>query len=285
VREYQTVTQLEWESCGRFRRCSDSVWWRTSAEALRVAARLQEVESADRAATTLREASEESSRALATASPRSSMIIPHSRRPGSAILTSRSGRTRRISRRLIWLEQWIAEDGPSAEEAATRSNRRGGADAGDRREQHHESSYDLASRLEGLRRIAERYGKTSASGSSGHYTSMTFGTRDHYRHVVEHIAKRVKRPEEEIAGEVLALAKVADPKDARHAHVGYFLVDKGRRTLEEKVAYTPPPGEWLYRWTQRHPNTLYFGGMTVFTVLALAVILEVIEGAPAAVRS
>ena len=110
---------------------------------------------------------------------------------------------------------------------------------------------------------------------------MTFGTRDHYRHVVEHIAKRVKRPEEEIAGEVLALAKLADPTDARHAHVGYFLVDKGRRTLEEKVAYTPPPGEWLYRWTQRHPNTLYFGGVTVFTVLALAVILEVIEGAPA----
>ena len=110
---------------------------------------------------------------------------------------------------------------------------------------------------------------------------MTFGTRDHYRHVVEHIAKRVKRPEEEIAGEVLALAKLAAPTDARHAHVGYFLVDKGRGTLEQKVAYTPPPGEWLYRWTQRHPNTLYFGGVTAFTVMALAVILEVIEGAPA----
>src|SRR4029077_17751381 len=116
---------------------------------------------------------------------------------------------------------------------------------------------------------------------SGHYPSMTFGTRDHYRHIVEHIAKRVKRPEEEIAGEVLALAKLAPPTDPRHAHVGYFLVDKGRGTLEQKVAYTPPPGEWLYRWTQRHPNTLYFGGVTAFPVMALAVILEVIEGTPA----
>ncbi|HYU52483.1 MAG TPA: protein ndvB, partial [Gemmatimonadaceae bacterium] len=113
---------------------------------------------------------------------------------------------------------------------------------------------------------------------------MTFGTRDHYRHIVENIAKRVKQPEEEIASEVLALAKLADPSDARHAHVGYFLIDKGRRVLEEKVGYTPPPTEWLYRWIQRHPNTLYFGGITIFTILALAVILEVVEGAPAMIK-
>src|SRR5205814_9985499 len=31
---------------------------------------------------------------------------------------------------------------------------------------------------------------------SGHYASMTLGTRDHYRHIVEHIGKRVKRSEE-----------------------------------------------------------------------------------------
>src|SRR5256884_2497404 len=114
---------------------------------------------------------------------------------------------------------------------------------------------------------------------------MTFGTGDHNRHIVENIAKRVKQPEEEIAGEVLALAKLADPSDTRHAHVGYFLVDKGRRVLEEKVGYTPPPTEWLYRWTQRHPNTLYFGGITLFTVLALAAILQVVEPAPTMIRS
>ena len=83
---------------------------------------------------------------------------------------------------------------------------------------------------------------------------------------------------------VLKGSKLADPSDARHAHVGYFLIDKGRRVLEEKVGYTPPPTEWLYRWIQRHPNTLYFGGITIFTILALAVILEVVEGAPAMIK-
>ncbi|HEY4735409.1 MAG TPA: glucoamylase family protein [Gemmatimonadaceae bacterium] len=102
--------------------------------------------------------------------------------------------------------------------------------------------------------------------------------------MVEHISKRVKRPEEEIASEVLSLAKLADPNDTRHSHVGYYLVDKGRRTLEVRVGYTPPPGEWIHRWTQRHPNTIYFGGITVFTTLALATILNAIDDASPGVR-
>jgi hypothetical protein len=185
---------------------------------------------------------------------------------------------------LIWLEQWIAEDGPSAEEAATRSNRRVAL-----------TQVTVANSITSLRTISRLDWKDFVESQSatekllrqdpsGHYQSMTFGTRDHYRHVVEHIGKRTKRPEEEIASEVVALAKLADPDDARHAHVGYFLVDKGRKILEEKVGYTPPPGEWLYRWTQRHPNTLYFGGITVFTTLAVATILEVLESAPAVVQ-
>ena len=285
VREYQTVTQLRmgelWAIPTMLRL---GLVENIRRMALRVAARLQEVESADRAATALREASEESSRALATAL--AAFVDDHP--PFTPTWVARFLQQVRSYQTnftpLIWLEQWIAEDGPSAEEAATRSNRRVAL-----------TQVTVANSITSLRTISRLDWKDFVESQSatekllrqdpsGHYTSMTFGTRDHYRHVVEHIAKRVKRPEEEIAGEVLALAKLADPKDARHAHVGYFLVDKGRRTLEEKVAYTPPAGEWLYRWTQRHPNTLYFGGMTAFTALALAVILEVIEGTPPVVQ-
>mgnify|MGYP006171582735 CR=1 FL=1 len=45
------------------------------------------------------------------------------------------------------------------------------------------------------------------------------------------------------------------------------LVDNGRRLLEQKVGYTPPPTEKFHRWTQRHPNSLYFGGISLFTVI------------------
>ncbi|MDQ6873257.1 MAG: glycosyltransferase family 2 protein, partial [Gemmatimonadota bacterium] len=252
--------------------------------ALRVAARLKEVESADRAATVLREASDESAQALATAL--AAFVDEHP--PFTPTWVARFLQQVRSYQTnftpLIWLEQWIAEDGPSAEEAATRSNRRVAL-----------TQVTVANSITSLRTISRLDWKDFVESQSatekllrqdpsGHYPSMTFGTRDHYRHIVEHVAKRVKRPEEEIASEVLSLAKLADLNDARRAHVGYFLVEQGRKTLEEKVGYTPPAGEWLYRWTQRHPNTLYFGGITLFTSLALGAILELVESAPASVR-
>ena len=285
VREYQTVTSLRigelWAIPTMLRL---GLVENIRRMALRVAARLQEVESADRAATALREASEESAQALATAL--ASFVDNHP--PFTPTWVARFLQQVRSYQTnftpLIWLEQWIGEDGPSAEEAATRSNRRVAL-----------TQVTVANSITSLRTISRLDWKDFVESQSatekllrqdpsGHYSSMTFGTRDHYRHIVEHIAKRVKRAEEEVGGEVLALAKLADPKDVRHSHVGYFLVDKGRRVLEERVGYTPPFGEAVYRWIQRHPNTLYFGGITLFTALALATLLEVVEGAALAMQ-
>ncbi len=285
VREYQTVTALRmgelWAIPTMLRL---GLVENIRRMALRVAARLQEVESADQAAAALREASEESSQALAAAL--AAFVYNHP--PFTPTWVARFLQQVRSYQTnftpLIWLEQWIAEDGPNAEEAATRSNRRVAL-----------TQVTVANSITSLRTISRLDWKDFVESQSvtekilrqdpsGHYLSMTFGTRDHYRHIVEHIAKRVKRPEEEIASEALALSKLADPTDIRHAHVGYFLVEKGRAVLEEKVGYTPPPGEWLYRLIQRHPNALYFGGITTFTTLALGVILEVMETAPAMVQ-
>ena len=285
VREYQTVTSLRmgelWAIPTMLRL---GLVENIRRMALRVAARLQEVESADRAATALREASEESQQALAAAL--ASFVDNHP--PFTPTWVARFLQQVRSYQTnftpLIWLEQWIAEDGPSAEEAATRSNRRVAL-----------TQVTVANSITSLRTISRLDWKDFVEAQSatekllrqdpsGHYPSMTFGTRDHYRHIVEHIAKRVKRAEEEVASETLALARLADPADTRHAHVGYFLVDQGRTVLEGRVGYTPPPGEWLYRWTQRHPNTLYFGGIILFTTAALAVILEALESAPVMVQ-
>ncbi|MFN2635460.1 MAG: GH36-type glycosyl hydrolase domain-containing protein [Gemmatimonadaceae bacterium] len=285
VREYQTVTALRmgelWAIPTMLRL---GLVENIRRMALRVAARLKEVESADRAAATLREASENSQEALANAL--AAFVDDHP--PFTPTWVARFLQQVRSYQTnftpLIWLEQWIAEDGPSAEEAATRSNRRVAL-----------TQVTVANSITSLRTISRLDWKDFVEAQSatekllrqdpsGHYASMTFGTRDHYRHVVEHIAKRVKRPEEEVAGEAVALAKRIDPSDIRHSHVGYYLVERGRRVLEEKIGYTPPPGERVHRWTQRHPNTLYFGGITLFTIAALAVILEVVEAAPPSIR-
>jgi len=285
VREYQSVTALRmgelWAIPTMLRL---GLVENIRRMALRVAARLQEVESADRSAATLREASEESHQKLATAL--AAFVDNHP--PFTPTWVARFLQQVRSYQTnftpLIWLEQWIAEDGPSAEEAATRSNRRVAL-----------TQVTVANSITSLRTISRLDWKDFVEAQSvterilrgdpsGHYAGMTFGTRDHYRHVVEHIAKRVKRPEEDIATEAVTLASLVAPTEARHAHVGYYLVDKGRSVLEEEVGYTPPSGEWLYRWIQRHPNTLYFGGITLFTGLAFATILEVVEGVPASVQ-
>ena len=67
------------------------------------------------------------------------------------------------------------------------------------------------------------------------YSSMDFSTRDHYRHVIEKIAKKSNFSETEVTQKCLELAnrrfKIKGPED-RTSHVGYYLIGKGLAQLE-----------------------------------------------------
>jgi hypothetical protein len=65
------------------------------------------------------------------------------------------------------------------------------------------------------------------------YPTMDFATRDRYRHVVEAIARRSPASEDDVAE---AAIRLAGECSGRTAHVGYFLIDHGRRVLERAVA-------------------------------------------------
>ena len=65
------------------------------------------------------------------------------------------------------------------------------------------------------------------------YGAMDFATRDRYRRVVEAIARRSTRSEDDVARAAIRLARDGT---GRAAHVGYFLIDGGRRQLERSVA-------------------------------------------------
>ena len=75
------------------------------------------------------------------------------------------------------------------------------------------------------------------------YISMDFNTRDHYRHVIEKIAKKCNFSEIEVARKSIELAKkgaeLNGPED-RTAHVGFYLIGKGLSQLEHliKIKYT-----------------------------------------------
>ncbi|MFW6096940.1 MAG: cellobiose phosphorylase, partial [Chloroflexota bacterium] len=110
------------------------------------------------------------------------------------------------------------------------------------------------------------------------YEGMDFETRDRYRKAVEALA--LKADEEEVAVAEAAVGLASDltglsapvRSDARYAHVGYYLVDEGRRRLEEKLDYRPSPVTRIKRALKAHPTFLYIGSICagVLGVLLLA---------------
>lgn len=101
---------------------------------------------------------------------------------------------------------------------------------------------------------------------SGVYANMNFATRDLYRHAVEEIAKRSELPEDEVAQKVIGLAKAAiDLGDSRKAHVGYYLIDKGRMALEQAVGVRRSPRGAFGKGARRYPLFFYLSGIVILT--------------------
>jgi cellobiose phosphorylase len=98
---------------------------------------------------------------------------------------------------------------------------------------------------------------------AGVYRSMDFQTRDHYRHVVERIAKKSRFSEAEVALKAIELShKQAElhGNEDRAAHVGYWLVGKGLSQLEELE------GMKKRSLISRFPLLFYLGSILAFTL-------------------
>ncbi|HEX6432883.1 MAG TPA: hypothetical protein VFZ87_01510, partial [Gemmatimonadales bacterium] len=174
------------------------------------------------------------------------------------------------------LEQWIAEEGMSAQDATTRSTERLAL-----------TQVVMANSITSLRAVGRMEWRTFVEEQSrieavlrgdpaGFYASMTFATRDSYRHSVERISKRIRLTEENVAQRAVECARSGlerYPEDQRRAHVGYYLVDEGLAELEQLSGYRVGTGEGVDRWVRRHPNVVFVGGVILTTVAALAAVL------------
>ena len=243
---------------------------------LRTVQRLDEVESADRWATAILAAGEEGTEALRRALD--TFVRGHP--PLTPIFVSRFLQQLRHGHgsftALVWIEQWIAEDGLRAEDASARSSERLAL-----------TQVMMANSITSLRAVAHMDWKRFVEGQSrveaelrrdpaGEYARMTFATRDHYRHVVERIAKRTKMAEDAVARLAIELAQAAArerPDEPHRAHVGYHRVDDGLAELERRAGYRPPAGVALHRAMLRHPNVVFVGGVLAGTGVALAAVL------------
>ncbi len=118
---------------------------------------------------------------------------------------------------------------------------------------------------------------------AGVYPQMHFESRDQYRHELEHLAKRTRTSDIEVAQLVLALASQS-ARDAteqgRQNHVGYWLVNQGRPQLESHLGYTTPLSRWLRHVMLDHPHRTYFGTLLGFTLVALGLLGWLLAAVP-----
>jgi cyclic beta-1,2-glucan synthetase len=124
------------------------------------------------------------------------------------------------------------------------------------------------------------------------YPAMSFETRDSYRKVVERLGLRAKLSELEIVQRALSLAQqgldlhqLQQPDGTaeagwevenwdhfqfpRQAHVGYYLLDAGRKQLEEALGYRPRGLRALQRAARSRPALVYLGSISVLAALML----------------
>ncbi|MEO8562699.1 MAG: glucoamylase family protein [bacterium] len=178
---------------------------------------------------------------------------------------------------LAWIEPWLSEEGLNAEDAAARSHER--LALTQVMTANSITSLRAISRLD-WKALVERQSVLEAAlreDPASVYPHMTFATRDRYRHIVEHVAKRTKRKERDVADVALKLAadgKTRWPEDVARGHVGYYLVDEGLPALEAATGFTPGTRESIHRMVLRHPSMLLLGGIGLGTLAALAAVFR-----------
>ena len=188
-----------------------------------------------------------------------------------------SGKGPILAQPLNWVEERLAEIGQSSIELVQAENQKQAAD-----------QVSVSNTIGSLRLLGSMDWKEFVESNSiieqklkedSIYMRMDFTTRDHYRHVVEHIAKQAEIPEQDVADAALALAREhAEKYGAGHrfAHVGYFLIGDGLTQLEERTKMRLPFAEAVRRKFAGIPFTVYVGSIFLITLsLSAAIVYKV----------
>jgi cyclic beta-1,2-glucan synthetase len=103
------------------------------------------------------------------------------------------------------------------------------------------------------------------------YSRMDFDTRDSYRKVIEILARRTALDEEQVAKEVIELAKNANSQEegSRDNHVGFYLIDAGLAELEKQLNFRPSWHQRAGRWMFAHPALIYLIGIGLLTIFGV----------------
>ena len=183
-------------------------------------------------------------------------------------LLTRHGHDLHLAR--SWVEQRLQEQGSSIERMIDLESQSQAADQVS--VSHSIASLRFLSAMD-WKRFVENLSLVDAAlraDPAGCYPRMDFATRDRYRHEVESMARHGSLSEVEVAQQAIQLAGNAARDRGGHdrsAHVGFYLIDGGRRVLEDLADTRWPWLVGLEHLLRRFPLAFYAGGIAVLTLL------------------
>ncbi|MBK1717370.1 cyclic beta 1-2 glucan synthetase [Thiocystis violacea] len=182
------------------------------------------------------------------------------------------GQSSALALPLTWIEQQLAESGLTIEQLVRVENQQQAAD-----------QVSIGNSIGSLRFLGAMdwrefvetmslVERTLREDPAGIHGRMEFATRDGYRHVVEKVARNSQLSEVEVARHAIELARegadaAPSGEDARTAHVGYYLIDRGLSQLERRARARLPLLASLQRRGRRIPLVLYLGAIILLTLL------------------
>jgi len=180
-----------------------------------------------------------------------------------------------------WVEQKLLEQGISATQLSSADARMAAA-----------NQISIANSIGSLRFIGAMDWKayveslspveqTLRTDPAGMHSDQDFATRDRYRHIVEAVARGSALSELEVARRAIALAQQSAEAygiNDRRAHVGYYLLDRGRPLLEQAVNSRLTRKLLGKRMVRRCRLFLYIAPVLLLTLLSSGLVLSFISG-------
>jgi cyclic beta-1,2-glucan synthetase len=176
-----------------------------------------------------------------------------------------------LSLPLTWIEQQLADVRTQHRASGARRQPAAGGRSGLDQQQHRQPALVWAHGLARVRRAMSVVDRPAQRPGRA-YAGMDFASRDRYRHVVEPSPKPAGWLRgSEVAAKAIELARrergQAGRRPPSQAHVGYYLIDRGLRELEQACGARAPFTARLRRWASRRPLLLYLGAITLLTLL------------------
>jgi cellobiose phosphorylase len=190
-----------------------------------------------------------------------------------------SSQNRMLHMARSWLEQRLAENGLSIEELIHKESQNQAA-----------NQLSVSHSIGSLRFIGSAdwsdfvedqslVEKTLRKDPEGIYGLMDFSTRDHYRHVIESLARKSPLSEVEIAGEAIRLAKesVAKKSEKKKTHVGFYLVGDGYTSFKDSAKVKKTFGTVFRHIIHRFPLFFYAGSITLLTLSGTFAFVSILQ--------